>query len=98
MQEHGVAEGEEAVALFDGVLVGGQNVLAGAEGGDEHHERGARHVEVSDEGIDHMELIAWQDIEARGLAVAGDKGAPAAVGLGIPRRFPSCGRSWCPRR
>lgn len=31
LQEHGVAEGEEAVALVDGVLVGGQNVLAGAE-------------------------------------------------------------------
>ncbi len=26
--KHGVAEGEEAVALVDGVLVGGQDVLA----------------------------------------------------------------------
>ena len=80
VQKHGVAEGEEAVALVDGVLVGGQDVLASAESGDEHHERGTRHVEVGDEGIDHMELVARQDVETRGLAVAGDKGAAAAVG------------------
>lgn len=55
--------------------------------GDEHHERGTRHMEVGDEGIDHVELIARQDIEARGLAIAGDKSAPAVVGLGIPGAF-----------
>ena len=84
MQEHGVAEGEEAITLVDGVLVGGQDVLAGAEGGDEHHERGARHVEVGDQGIHHVELIARQDVEARGLALPGTQGASAAVGRRIP--------------
>ncbi len=38
MNKHSVAEGEEAVAFVDGVLVGVADVVYGGEGADEHHE------------------------------------------------------------
>lgn len=39
MNEHGIAEREEAVALGNGVLVGAHNIFAGREGADQHKKR-----------------------------------------------------------
>ena len=35
-EEHAVAIGEEAVFMFDGVVVGGEDLFATGEGADEH--------------------------------------------------------------
>lgn len=39
VDEHGVAEGEQAVALINGMLVGAHDVVASGKGAYQHHER-----------------------------------------------------------
>lgn len=38
MNKHGVTKAEEAVAFFDGVLVGSQGLFTASEGGDQHDQ------------------------------------------------------------
>lgn len=54
LDEHRVAEAEEPVLLSHGLLVCVDDLITRGEGGDEHHERGARNMEVRDERIHHM--------------------------------------------
>ena len=72
LDEHGVAEGEEAVLLFDGGLVGAEDEVSAGEGADEHDEGGLGQVEVRDDGIDDLEVIAGVDEDAGPAALAGD--------------------------
>lgn len=60
--EHGIAERQHAIALLDGMLIRIHDVLAGAERANQHHERAARHVEVRDQGVHHVERAARQQI------------------------------------
>ena len=64
LDEHGVAEGEHTVAVLDGVVVRGHDVLAARECAYEHHERALGHMEVRDEPVDYMEGATRQKIEA----------------------------------
>ena len=72
LEEHGVAEGEEAVLLFDGGLVGAEDEVAAGEGADEHDEGGFWQVEVGDDGVDDLEVVAGVDEDASPAALAGD--------------------------
>ena len=51
LDEHGVAEREEAVLLLDGGLVGAEDEVAAGEGADEHDQGGFWQVEVGDDDI-----------------------------------------------
>src|SRR5438046_5159367 len=70
--EHGVAEGVEAVPLFDGEPVEPARLLDAGEGHHERQQGRAREVEVREEGVDAAELEARRDEEGR---AAGARGA-----------------------
>ena len=74
-----VAKREEAVALAHGLGVGIHDLVARGEGGDEHHERGARHMEVGDERVDHVIRRPGHEIEVR-------RGIGARHHIAAPRR------------
>ena len=63
--EHGVAEGEEAVFLLDGLLIGAQDVLPPRQRRHQHHQRGLRQVEIGDETVQRLELVARIDEDVR---------------------------------
>src|SRR4051794_28468762 len=64
-EQHGVAEGVEAVALLHGNPVEPPRILDAHERHHEREERGARQVEVREERIDAAELEARRDEEVR---------------------------------
>ena len=72
LDEHGVAEGEEAVLLFDGCLVGAEDEVAAGEGADEHDQGGFWQVEVGDDGVDDLEVVAGVDEDTGPAALAGN--------------------------
>lgn len=55
LDKHRIAETEEPVLLSHGLLVCVDDLIARGEGRNEHHERGARHMEVRDERVHHVE-------------------------------------------
>ena len=81
LDEHAVAVAEEAVALADGVTVGGEDAVSRAvgagEGADQHEQAGLGQMEVGEQGADEAEVEAGRDEDV------GDAG----VGLEWP---PSC--------
>ena len=83
LNEHRIAEGKHAVLVLDGVAIRFHDVVAVREGAYEHHQGRARHVEIGDQRIYHMELVAGKDEQAGGFPVAGQHFAC----LGVPRRF-----------
>ena len=60
--EHGVSEREEAIAFAHGMLVGGHDVIPRGEGAHEHHECGARDVEIRDERIHDVERAPREEV------------------------------------
>lgn len=64
--EHGVSVGVEAVALRDGFLVDGEEVVdaVGEEGGDHREEGGSGEVEVGEEGVGALPLVGGGDEES----------------------------------
>src|SRR4051812_41315387 len=72
LDEHAIAVREEAVALADGVLVGGEDAVASGEGGDEHEERRLRQVEVGEQRAHDAEVEARVNKDV-GFAGAGDE-------------------------
>ena len=73
--EHGVAEGEEAVVILFGGFVGMEHVFAASEGTHHHEEGGFGEVEVGDDGIDDAPLVAGVDKEV-GIRVEGCDWSP----------------------
>ena len=59
--QHAVAVGEEAVALADGVGVGGENRFPSRKSADEHQKRGLWQMEVGKKTTDYAEAIAGAD-------------------------------------
>ena len=72
-QEHGVAEGEEAVAHLHGLLVRGEDVLAAGEGRNQHDESALRQVEIRHQGVHAFESVTRvdEDVGPAGLGVHG---------------------------
>ena len=68
--QHAVAVGVKAVAVFDRFGVGFHDEFAGGEGRDEHHQGAAGEVEVGLEGADGVEFVRGVDKDV-GLAMAG---------------------------
>ncbi len=81
----------EAVALGDGVRVGGEHPLASGKGGDQHQERRAGQMKVGQQAVDGPEAMAWMN-EQVGQAAASLW--PTAGRAGGFERAPP----WCPRR
>src|SRR6185437_14141874 len=73
-----IAVGKKAIALRDGVGVGGLHALQPGEGGDEHEQGRARQVEVGQQQIDGAETVAGRDEQRR----AAGKGRDAAALVG----------------
>ncbi len=69
-QKHSITEGEKSVFLLHGFFIRGKDVLTAGEGGHHHDEGGFWKVEIRDDGIDHVPLIARIDIELRPAAAA----------------------------
>ena len=61
--DHGVAEGVEAVIFGDSELISFFDAVDTGEGGYKSEEASFREVEVSDEDIDGFEAVAWGDVE-----------------------------------
>ena len=70
LNEHGIAEGEEAVACLLGCFISMQHELTTCKGTDKHEQCGFGKVEVSDEGIHYFKFKARQDKEV-GFAAKG---------------------------
>src|SRR4051794_19942885 len=77
-EEHGVAVAEKAEAFANGGGVGLQDEIAaagfsrGGEGAYEHEQRGARKMEVGQEGVHHFEIAGWVEKDA-GAAASGNE-------------------------
>ena len=76
--KHGVAEGEEAVALPHGLGVGVQDVLAPGKGADQHDQGALRQVEVGHQGVHALEPVSRVDEDVRPAALR----VHCAVGVG----------------
>ena len=59
--KHCVAEGEESVLFCDSFLVGGQDIFAACQRGDQHKKRGLREVEICDKGVCNLEAVTGVD-------------------------------------
>ena len=59
--QHAVAIGEEAVALFDGVAVRGEREFGAREGADQQQQAGARQMEVGQHRAHSLKLVAGID-------------------------------------
>ncbi len=70
LDKHRIAEAEEPVLLSHGLHVCVDDLIARGEGGDEHHERGARHMEVRDERVHHMEGRTRHEVQIGGGVLA----------------------------
>src|SRR5260221_11758392 len=55
IEQHRIAVGKEAVAIFYGIRVSLPDIADPRESGDQHEERGFRQMEVGDEAIDNLE-------------------------------------------
>src|SRR5690606_9351786 len=60
-QQHRVAVGEEAVAPFHRVAVGGEDPLLAGEGRDQHQQGALRQVEVGHQRVHAAHLVAGED-------------------------------------
>ena len=81
MNEHGVAEGEEAVPLLHRLPVGIQNVLTSRQSRHQHDERGFRQVKVGDERVRDLEAVAGIDENTLSVNVNRLRKRLAAAGL-----------------
>ena len=70
LDQAGVAVGEKAVALGDGVRVGGLDPVEPGQRRDQHQQRRARQVEIGQQHVDRAKPVARQDEQPR-LAVEG---------------------------
>lgn len=68
--KHGIAIAKEAIFLRDCVLIRRHNMIKTGKGTDQHNEGRFRQVEVSDHGIDDLELIPRVDKDI-GIAAKG---------------------------
>ena len=59
--QHAVAVGEEVIAVFDCEFVGIEDCVGSREGTDEHQQRTFRGVEIREDLIDDLELVARID-------------------------------------
>ena len=82
LDQHRVAEGEEAVFLLHGDLVGRQYALPVPQGRDQHDQRAAGQVEVGDQRVHQLEAVAGLDEDA-GVAPLGHQ--PAVLRGGFQR-------------
>src|SRR5579862_67353 len=79
--QHGVAVAIETIAPGNGLAVGGEHVLAAAEGCDEHDERRFGQVEVREQAAQYLEAETGVDEKASLTAAWTD---PPAALLGCP--------------
>ena len=56
MDEHRIAEGEEAVSLPHGFLISPQDILPPRKSGNQHDERRLRQVEIGDQRVQDLKL------------------------------------------
>ena len=66
MKVCGVAKRKESVPLLNGGLIRVQNILSARESGHQHDQRRFRKMEVGDQPVHYLELIAGID-EDRGI-------------------------------
>ena len=59
LDEHSIAKGEESILLPHRLIISIHNKLLACEGADKHNEGAFGKVEVSDKGVDRLELISW---------------------------------------
>ena len=59
--QHAVAVGEEVIVVFDCEFVGIEDCVGSREGTDEHQQCAFRGVEIRDDLIDNLELVARVD-------------------------------------
>ena len=59
--EHGVAEGKEPIPLCHGFLIGVHDVFLPGQGGHQHKQGGLRQVEIGDQSVNDLELVARID-------------------------------------
>jgi len=65
MDKHGVAEGEETVLLLYRLLICRQDMLTARQGGHQHDQGGFRQVEIGDQGVRGLEVVAGIDEDIR---------------------------------
>ena len=63
--EHSIAKGEKPVSLLYRLLVGGQHMLPPRQGRDKHQQSGLRQVEIGDQAVQYLELVAGVDENIR---------------------------------
>ena len=65
MNEHGVAEGKEAISLLYGRTVGVQDLFPSRQRGNEHDQRALRQMKIRHERVDAFEAIVGIDKDVR---------------------------------
>ena len=56
---HRISKGEEPIPLLHCHFIGMHNILFPSQRGYQHDQGGFRKVEIGDQTVDHLELVAW---------------------------------------